>query len=178
MYKIVSFYLIMTPIVSIIMGSTSDLPIMEKAAQLLNDLHIPFEMNALSAHRTPDAVEEFAKNARRKGIKVIIAAAGMAAHLPGVIAASTIVPVIGVPIKSTLEGIDALLAIVQMPPGIPVATVGINGALNAAISAAQMLALEDEKLERKLIDYKEGLKIKIMKANEELRAVKYEYKCE
>ncbi|KAA6322525.1 N5-carboxyaminoimidazole ribonucleotide mutase [termite gut metagenome] len=160
------------------MGSTSDLPIMEKAAQLLNDLHIPFEMNALSAHRTPDAVEEFAKNARRKGIKVIIAAAGMAAHLPGVIAASTIVPVIGVPIKSTLEGIDALLAIVQMPPGIPVATVGINGALNAAILAAQMLALEDEKLERKLTDYKEGLKIKIVKANEELRAVKYEYKCE
>ncbi|KAA6309430.1 N5-carboxyaminoimidazole ribonucleotide mutase [termite gut metagenome] len=168
----------MTPIVSIIMGSISDLPIMEKAAQLLNDLHIPFEMNALSAHRTPDAVEEFAKNARRRGIKMIIAAAGMAAHLPGVIAASTIVPVIGVPIKSTLEGIDALLAIVQMPPGVPVATVGINGALNAAILAAQMLALEDEKLEKKLIDYKEGLKIKIMNANEELKAVKYEYKCE
>ncbi|KAA6352192.1 N5-carboxyaminoimidazole ribonucleotide mutase [termite gut metagenome] len=160
------------------MGSTSDLSIMGKAAQLLNDLHIPFEMNALSAHRTPDAVEEFAKNARIRGIKVIIAAAGMAAHLPGVIAASTIVPVIGVPIKSTLEGIDALLAIVQMPPGIPVATVGINGALNAAILAVQMLALEDEELERKLIDYKKGLKEKIVKANEELKTMKFEYKCE
>jgi 5-(carboxyamino)imidazole ribonucleotide mutase len=151
---------------------------MEKAAQLLNDLQIPFEMNALSAHRTPDAVAEFARNARSRGIKIIIAAAGMAAHLPGVIAASTTVPVIGVPIKSTLEGIDALLAIVQMPPGIPVATVGINGALNAAILAVQMLALEDKELERKLIDYKEGLKRKIVKANEELKAVKYVYKCE
>ena len=141
----------MTPIVSIIMGSTSDLPVMEKAAQLLNDLHVPFEMNALSAHRTPEAVEEFAKNARSRGIKVIIAAAGMAAHLPGVIAASTPLPVIGVPIKSSLDGMDALLAIVQMPPGIPVATVGINGALNAAILAVQMLSLEDKELETKFI---------------------------
>ena len=144
----------MTPIVSIIMGSTSDLPVMEKAAQLLNDLHVPFEMNALSAHRTPEAVEEFAKNARSRGIKVIIAAAGMAAHLPGVIAASTPLPVIGVPIKSSLDGMDALLAIVQMPPGIPVATVGINGALNAAILAVQMLSLEDKELETKFIAYK------------------------
>jgi 5-(carboxyamino)imidazole ribonucleotide mutase len=160
------------------MGSTSDLPIMEKAAQLLNDLHVPFELNALSAHRTPHAVEEFAKSARLKGIKVIIAAAGMAAHLPGVIAASTTLPVIGVPIKSTLEGMDALLAIVQMPPGIPVATVGINGALNAAVLAVRILSLEDRELEKKLIDYKEGLKTKIMRANEELKAVKYEYKCE
>ena len=116
----------MKPIVSIIMGSTSDLPIMEKAAKLLDELQVPFEMNALSAHRTPEAVDQFAKNAKGRGIQVIIAAAGMAAHLPGVIAASTTVPVIGVPIKSTLEGMDALLAIVQMPPGIPVATVGIN----------------------------------------------------
>lgn len=166
----------MSPIVSIIMGSTSDLPVMEKAAQLLNDLHVPFEMNALSAHRTPEAVEEFAKNARSRGIKVIIAAAGMAAHLPGVIAASTPLPVIGVPIKSSLDGMDALLAIVQMPPGIPVATVGINGALNAAILAVQILSLEDKELETKLIAYKEGLKKKIVKANEELKEIKYEFK--
>ena len=125
----------MSPIVSIIMGSTSDLPIMEKAAQFLNEMEIPFEVNALSAHRTPEEVEVFAKGAAKKGIKVIIAAAGMAAHLPGVIASMTTIPVIGVPIKSSLDGMDALLAIVQMPPGIPVATVGINGALNAAILA-------------------------------------------
>ena len=132
----------MSPIVSIIMGSTSDLPVMEKAAQLLNDLHVPFEMNALSAHRTPEAVEEFAKNARQRGIKVIIVAAGMAAALPGVIAANTTLPVIGVPVKgSALDGVDALYSIIQMPPGIPVATVAINGAMNAAILAVQMLAL-------------------------------------
>jgi 5-(carboxyamino)imidazole ribonucleotide mutase len=166
----------MTPIVSIIMGSTSDLPVMEKAAQLLNDLHVPFEMNALSAHRTPEAVEEFAKNARSRGIKVIIAAAGMAAHLPGVIAASTPLPVIGVPIKSSLDGMDALLAIVQMPPGIPVATVGINGALNAGILAVQMLAVGDEQLQEKLSAYKEDLKKKIVKANEELAKVSFKYK--
>ncbi|MBQ8593560.1 MAG: 5-(carboxyamino)imidazole ribonucleotide mutase [Bacteroidaceae bacterium] len=166
----------MKPIVSIIMGSTSDLPIMEKAAQLLNELHVPFEMNALSAHRTPEAVEDFARNAQGRGIQVIIAAAGMAAHLPGVIAASTTVPVIGVPIKSTLEGMDALLAIVQMPPGIPVATVGINAAMNAAILAVQMLALSDEELAQKFTVYKENLKKKIEKANEELKEVKYEYK--
>lgn len=166
----------MSPKVSIIMGSTSDLPIMEKAATLLNDLHIPFEMNALSAHRTPEAVEEFAKNAQNRGVKIIIAAAGMAAHLPGVIAASTTLPVIGVPIKSTLEGMDALLAIVQMPPGIPVATVGINASLNAAILAVQMLALEDKELAEKFATYKDGLKKKIVKANEELKDIKYEYK--
>jgi 5-(carboxyamino)imidazole ribonucleotide mutase len=166
----------MTPKVSIVMGSTSDLSVMEKAAQFLNDMQVPFEMNALSAHRTPEAVEEFAKNAHLRGIKVIIAAAGMAAHLPGVIAASTIVPVIGVPIKATLEGMDALLAIVQMPPGIPVATVGINAALNAGILAVQLLALEDKQLEQKLVAYKERLKKKIVHANEELQAVKYDYK--
>ncbi len=166
----------MSPVVSIIMGSTSDLPIMEKAAGLLNELHIPFEMNALSAHRTPEEVEQFAKNAQSRGIKVIIAAAGMAAHLPGVIAASTPLPVIGVPIKSSIEGIDALLAIVQMPPGIPVATVGINAALNAAILAVQMLALSDQELAAKFVAYKEGLKKKIVKANEELKNIKYEYK--
>ena len=166
----------MTPVVSIIMGSTSDLPVMDKAAAFLNDMEVPFEINALSAHRTPEAVEEFSKNAKERGIKVIIAAAGMAAHLPGVIAASTTIPVIGVPIKSTLEGMDALLAIVQMPPGIPVATVGINGALNAAILAVQMIALSDKELELKLAAYKEGLKKKIVKANEELKEGKYQFK--
>lgn len=166
----------MTPLVSIIMGSTSDLPVMEKAALLLNELEVPFEMNALSAHRTPEAVEEFARNARSRGIKVIIAAAGMAAHLPGVIAASTTLPVIGVPVKSSLEGMDALLAIVQMPPGIPVATVGINGALNAAILAVQMLSLQDGELEKKFIAYKQNLKSKIVEANKQLGEVKYPYK--
>jgi 5-(carboxyamino)imidazole ribonucleotide mutase len=166
----------MKAIVSIIMGSTSDLPVMEKAALLLNDLHVPFEMNALSAHRTPEAVKEFSENVRQRGIQVIIAAAGMAAHLPGVIAASTPLPVIGVPIKSTIEGLDALLAIVQMPPGIPVATVGINGALNAAILAVQILSVADKDLEKRFIAYKEGLKEKIVKANEQLKEVKYEYK--
>lgn len=167
----------MSPIVSIIMGSTSDLPVMEKAAQLLNDLHVPFEMNALSAHRTPEAVEEFAKNARQRGIKVIIAAAGMAAALPGVIAANTTLPVIGVPVKgSALDGVDALYSIIQMPPGIPVATVAINGAMNAAILAVQMLALSDSSLAETFAAYKEGLKKKIVKANEDLKEVKYEYK--
>ncbi len=167
----------MKPVVSIIMGSTSDLPVMEKAAAFLNDMQVPFEMNALSAHRTPEAVETFAKGAAARGIRVIIAAAGMAAHLPGVIAASTTVPVIGVPIKSTLEGVDALLAIVQMPPGIPVATVGINAAQNAGILAVQMLALSDADLAKRFADFKENLKRKIEKANEELKAVNYEYKC-
>ncbi len=166
----------MKPIVSIIMGSTSDLPVMEKAAKLLDEMQVPFEMNALSAHRTPEAVEQFSKHAKERGIQVIIAAAGMAAHLPGVIAASTTVPVIGVPIKSTLEGMDALLAIVQMPPGIPVATVGINAAMNAAILAVQMLALADEELAVRFAAYKENLKKKIEKANEELKEVKYTYK--
>ncbi len=158
------------------MGSTSDLPIMEKAAQLLNDFKIPFEMNALSAHRTPAEVEEFAKNADKRGIKVIIAAAGMAAHLPGVIASMTTLPVIGVPIKSSLDGIDALYAIVQMPPGIPVATVGINAGLNAAILATQILALSDSCIAEQVKEYKIQLASKIVKANEELADIHYEYK--
>lgn len=167
----------MTPIVSIIMGSTSDLPVMEKAAQLLNDFHIPFEMNALSAHRTPEAVEEFAKNARKRGIKVIIAAAGMAAALPGVIAANTTLPVIGVPVKgAVLDGVDALYSIIQMPPGIPVATVAIDGAMNAAILAVQILSLNDTALAQAFAAYKEGLKKKITKANEDLKDIRYEYK--
>ena len=166
----------MKPLVSIIMGSTSDLPVMEKACKWLNDNQIPFEVNALSAHRTPDAVESFAKGAKERGVKVIIAAAGMAAHLCGVIASMTTVPVIGVPINSTLDGMDALLAIVQMPPGIPVATVGINGALTAGILAVQMLAVGDEQLQEKLSAYKEDLKKKIVKANEELAKVSFKYK--
>ena len=167
----------MKPIVSIIMGSTSDLPVMEKACRWFNDNEIPFEMNALSAHRTPDAVESFAKNARNRGIKVIIAAAGMAAALPGVIAANTILPVIGVPIKGMLDGLDALLSIVQMPPGIPVATVSVNGAQNAAILAAQIIALSDEMVAAKVAAWKAGLGAKIEKANAELAAIKdYRYK--
>ncbi len=162
--------------VSIIMGSTSDLPVMEKAANILNDFKIPFEINALSAHRTPEEVEKFAKGAKERGIEVIIAGAGMAAHLPGVIAAMTTLPVIGVPINASLDGMDSLLAIVQMPPGIPVATVGINGAQNAGILAAQILAAGDEKIKQVLVEYKENLKTKIVKANEELSKVKFEYK--
>ena len=169
----------MKPIVSIIMGSTSDLPVMVKAAAFLNDMQVPFEMNALSAHRTPAEVEMFAKEAAGRGLKVIIAGAGMAAALPGVIAANTTLPVIGIPIKgSVLDGVDALYSIIQMPPGIPVATVAINGAMNAAILAVEMLSLSDERLARKFAAYKEGLKNKIVKANQELKEVKYEYKVD
>jgi len=166
----------MNPLVSIIMGSTSDLPVMEKACKLLDELQVPFEVNALSAHRTPDAVEQFAKSARERGLKVIIAGAGMAAALPGVIAASTTLPVIGVPIKGMLDGLDALLSIIQMPPGIPVATVGVNGAQNAAILAVEMLALSDEGLAARLSAYKSGLREKIEKANKALAEVKYSFK--
>nr|WP_321406997.1 5-(carboxyamino)imidazole ribonucleotide mutase [uncultured Carboxylicivirga sp.] len=166
----------MQPKVSIIMGSTSDLPVMKKAADFLNDLEIPFEINALSAHRTPAQVEEFAKNAEDRGVKVIIAAAGMAAHLPGVIASMVKIPVIGVPINASLDGLDALLAIVQMPPGIPVATVGINGAQNAGILAAQIIATGDAALAEKVAAFKESLKDKIVQANQELADVKYKFK--
>lgn len=166
----------MKPIVSIIMGSTSDLPILEKTAKMLDEMEIPFEMNALSAHRTPTEVENFARGAEARGIKVIIAAAGMAAHLPGVIAAMTTLPVIGLPINSTLDGMDALLAIVQMPPGIPVATVGINAGQNAAILAIQMLALNDAELAQKFSSFKASLAQKIVKANEDLKKVEYKFK--
>ncbi len=165
-----------SPLVSIIMGSTSDLPIMEKAAARLDSLGIPFEMLALSAHRTPREVEEFASTAKERGIKVIIGAAGMAAHLCGVIASMTSIPVIGVPIKSSLEGLDALYSMVQMPPGIPVATVGINAAENAALLAVQMMATSDEALYSKLEAYKESLKEKVVKANRELAEVKFAHK--
>ena len=167
----------MKPVVSIIMGSTSDLPVMEKAAKFFDEMQVPFEMNALSAHRTPDEVEAFAKGAAERGVKVIIAGAGMAAALPGVIAASTTLPVIGVPIKGMLDGLDAMLSIIQMPPGIPVATVGVNGALNAGILTVEMLALADEALAARLAEYKNSLKNKIVKANAELAEVKYQFKC-
>ena len=166
----------MKPLVSIIMGSTSDYPVMEKAAKFLDDMGIPFEVYALSAHRTPEAVEIFAKNAKSNNIKVIIAAAGMAAHLPGVIASMTSIPVIGVPINATLDGMDALLAIVQMPPGIPVATVGINASLNAAILALQILATDNTEFQTKLEKYKEGLKDKITQANKDLAEIKFKNK--
>jgi len=166
----------MKPIVTIIMGSTSDWPVMEDAVKFLNDMEIPFEIMALSAHRTPELVEEFAKNAFSRGIRVIIAAAGMAAHLPGVIAAMTPVPVIGVPIKSSLEGLDSILSILQMPPGIPVATVALNGARNAAILATQILATADESLMNKIIHFKEDLKDKVEKANNELAKHSYRFR--
>lgn len=158
------------------MGSTSDLPVMEKAAKLLDEFQVPFEINALSAHRTPHEVEQFAGQAQARGIEVIIAAAGMAAALPGVIASMTTLPVIGVPINASLDGMDALLSIVQMPPGIPVATVGINGSLNAAILALQIVAKGNSDLQQKLTDYKADLKKKIVEANQELATVKYRFK--
>lgn len=166
----------MDPKVSIIMGSTSDLGVMEKAAQLFEEFEIPFEMNALSAHRTPDEVEAFAKGAKDRGIKVIIAGAGMAAHLPGVIAAMTPLPVIGVPINASLSGFDSILAILQMPPGIPVATGAVDGALNAAILAVQMMATGDEGLMQKLVAYKQKLKQKIVQANKDLSELRYNFK--
>ena len=166
----------MEPLVSIIMGSTSDLPVMEKAAKILNDFKIPFEMNALSAHRTPEEVEKFASGAAGRGIKVIIAAAGMAAHLPGVIAAMTPLPVIGVPVKASLEGLDSVLSILQMPPGIPVATVGIDASQNAGILAAQIIGTGNETVMNEVVKYKQSLKKKIVDANKELNNVKFPYK--
>ncbi len=166
----------MKPVVSIIMGSTSDLPVLSKAAEFLDKMEVPFEMNALSAHRTPAEVEEFASSAEERGIKVVIAAAGMAAALPGVIAAMTPLPVIGIPINSTLDGQDALLSIVQMPPGISVATVGINAALNAAVMAVQILSLSDKELHSRFVAYRKSLKDKIVKANSDLAEIKYKFK--
>lgn len=166
----------MKPLVSIIMGSTSDLPVMEASARLLDEMEIPFEMIALSAHRTPEDVASFARGAASRGIRVIIAAAGMAAHLPGVIASMTSLPVIGVPVKASLEGLDALLAIVQMPPGVPVATVGINAAQNAAILAAQIIALGNEKVAASVREYKESLKGKITQANREMSDIRFKFK--
>jgi 5-(carboxyamino)imidazole ribonucleotide mutase len=168
----------MKPRVSIIMGSTSDLPIMEKAAKILDEFEIPFEINALSAHRTPDEAAEFGKNAADRGIGVIIAGAGGAAHLPGVMAALTPLPVIGVPIKASIsiDGWDSILSILQMPPGIPVATVGLDGARNAGILAAQIVGTGDLAIMDKMVAFKESLASKIVKANEELKGVKFKYK--
>ncbi len=168
----------MNPLVSIIMGSTSDWGVMEEAANFLNEMQIPFEVNALSAHRTPEKVESFSRMVQQRGIRVLIAGAGMAAHLPGVIAAYTTIPVIGVPIKSSLAGLDAMLSIIQMPPGIPVATVGINAARNAAILATQIIALSDTNIAQRLISFKESLKEKVILANEELKKINYPYKVD
>lgn len=158
------------------MGSTSDLPVMKKAADYLDMMQVPFEMLALSAHRTPDEVADFARNAASRGVKVIIAGAGMAAALPGVIAAGTPLPVIGVPLSATLQGTDALYSIVQMPPAIPVATVGIDGAINAAVLAVRILSLFDTDLATRYSAWCASLSAKIVKANEALREVHYEHK--
>ena len=168
----------MEAVVSIIMGSTSDMPIMKKAAEFLNDMEIPFEINALSAHRTPEMVEDFASNAHSNGIKVIIAGAGGSAHLPGVVAAFTTVPVIGVPCRSSIsiDGWDSILSILQMPPGIPVATVGLDGSLNAGILAAQILSTDNQEIHKKVASYKENLKSKIEKANNDLAVHKYKFR--
>jgi 5-(carboxyamino)imidazole ribonucleotide mutase len=168
----------MKAVVSIIMGSTSDMPIMKKAAEFLNEMEIPFEINALSAHRVPQLVEKFATEAKVNGIKVIIAGAGGAAHLPGVVAAFTSVPVIGVPCRSSIsiDGWDSILSILQMPPGIPVATVGLDGALNAGILATQILATDNEDINMKIMSYKEQLKQKIVKANNDLATHEYTFR--
>ena len=170
----------MKALVSIIMGSTSDMPIMKKAADYLNEMEIPFEINALSAHRTPEMVKNFAGNARANGIKVIIAGAGGAAHLPGVVAAFTTVPVIGVPCRSSIsiDGWDSILSILQMPPGIPVATVGLDGSFNAGILAAQILATDNEEIHQKVLAYKENLKQKIVKANTDLASHEYPFRIQ
>lgn len=158
------------------MGSTSDLPVMKKAADFLNSMQIPFEMLALSAHRTPDEVADFAREAHCRGMKVIIAGAGMAAALPGVIAALTPLPVIGVPLSATLQGQDALLSIAQMPPGIPVATTGIDGAMNAAVLATRILALSDDGIAERYNEWRSNLGKKIVKANADLREITYDFK--
>ena len=169
----------MKPVVSIIMGSTSDMPVMKKAAEFLNDMEIPFEINALSAHRVPELVEKFASNAHANGIKVIIAGAGGAAHLPGVVAAFATVPVIGVPCRSSIsiDGWDSILSILQMPPGIPVATVGLDAAQNAGILAAQILATDNEEIHGKIVEFKKNLKNKIVKANQDLKVHEYKFRA-
>ena len=168
----------MKSIVSIIMGSTSDMPVMKKAAEFFNEMEIPFEINALSAHRTPNLVESFATNAKKNGNKVIIAGAGGAAHLPGVVAAFTSVPVIGVPCRSSIsiDGWDSILSILQMPPGIPVATVGLDASVNAAILACQILSTGDEKISGKMDEYKRNLKSKVEKANKDLASFEYKFR--
>ncbi len=167
----------MKPQVSIIMGSTSDMPVMKRAAEILDEFDIPFELNALSAHRTPEMVEKYAKESYERGIRVVIAGAGGAAHLPGVMAALCAVPVIGVPCRSSIsiDGWDSILSILQMPPGIPVATVGLDAAQNAGILAVQIIGAGDEVVYNKMKAYKENLKTKIVKANQDLQ--EYKFKC-
>ncbi len=160
------------PIVSIVMGSDSDLPVMQQAADMLTSFEIPFELDIVSAHRTPEKMMDFAKKAHKRGIKVIIAGAGGAAHLPGMIASVTPLPVIGVPVKSssnTTEGWDSVLSILQMPGGVPVATVAVNGAKNAGILAAQILGASDRKIRSKVIDYKAALKKEVEEKSEKVR---------
>lgn len=168
----------MQPLVSIIMGSTSDMPVMEETAKFFDELEIPFELNALSAHRTPELVADFASNAHKRGVKVIIAGAGGAAHLPGVVAAFTILPVIGVPVRSSIsiDGWDSILSILQMPPGIPVATVGLDGARNAGILAAQILAQSDQDIQQRLMNFKENLRSKVVKANKDLKKHNFKFR--
>ena len=160
------------------MWSTSDMPVMQKAAHFLDETGIPFEINALSAHRTPEMVEQFASNAHKNGIQVIIAGAGGAAHLPGVIAAFTHLPIIGVPCRSSIsiDGWDSILSILQMPPGVPVATVGLDGALNAGILASQIISTADEELSLRVQKYKQNLKQKIIKANNSLTEYKFKFR--
>lgn len=161
--------------VGIIMGSDSDLPVMSKAAEILDELKVAYELTIVSAHRTPDRLCEYAKTAEERGIKVIIAGAGGAAHLPGMTAAMTVLPVIGVPVQTkALSGVDSLYSIVQMPPGIPVATVAINGAQNAGLLAAKILATTDAELSGRLKDYAEGLNQTVLKKAEKLEDIKYE----
>jgi len=157
--------------VSIIMGSTSDLPVLEDAIKFLKENNIGFEVNALSAHRTTDLVADLAKNAHTRGVKVFIAAAGGAAHLPGVVAALTPLPVIGVPIKSSnsIDGWDSILSILQMPAGIPVATVALNGAKNAAILAAQIIGTSEPEVQKQMLTFKADMAKKVVQANEEMR---------
>ncbi|MGN0297611.1 MAG: 5-(carboxyamino)imidazole ribonucleotide mutase [Lachnospiraceae bacterium] len=165
----------MKPVVGIIMGSDSDLPVMAKAAEMLDQLEVPYELTVVSAHRTPDKMYEYAKTAKERGLKVIIAGAGGAAHLPGMTAAMTVLPVIGVPVQTkTLSGVDSLYSICQMPPGIPVATVAINGALNAGLLAAKILATNDEALSQRLVDYANSLETMVAEKAEKLETIKYQ----
>lgn len=164
----------MKPVVGIIMGSDSDLPVMSNAAKILDDLGVEYELTIVSAHRTPDKLYNYAKTAKEKGLKVIIAGAGGAAHLPGMTAAMTPLPVIGVPVMTkTLSGVDSLYSIVQMPPGIPVATVAINGALNAGLLAAKIAALSDELLSDKIEEYAKSLEDMVESKAEKLEDIKY-----
>ncbi len=164
----------MKPLIGIIMGSDSDLEVMSEAAKILDSFDVHYELTIVSAHRTPDRMNEYAKNALKNDLQVIIAGAGGAAHLPGMTASHTSLPVIGVPIKTkSLDGLDSLLSIVQMPPGIPVATVSINGAKNAALLAIKILSLNDKTLLEKLIKYQNDLEQEVLQKAENLEVKKY-----